>query len=414
MKRFLLWLVERGPLAAALLALGIALVFLALLPPSARSNESADFEIFYAPIAHSLLAGEGFVFEGRVAHRYPPGFPVAIAAAMGGSRLFGLPEEDAIRLLGLLGFAATAAMLCRLGRRVHGPAAGLIAATAFALYPPHLFLVKQPNSELIFLPLLLVALELLWRSRQSPRALWLAFAAGLLLGLAALVRPIALLIFVPLGLFLYLYADASFSRSRRLALVLVLAGGQLLAMAPWALHLRQELGFWLPLSSGGRLSMLDGLTIAAKEDRPPPPMPARVAALMREIDARRGELRSSGEILSFLARRGVEDPSTLVLLLGLKTCRSFYATDSMRLDAYLLAMQLPFLLLAAALFVFAWRKPAAQEPWRALTVLTLLMLLYFLAMTVLVLSILRYLVPAFSLLFLLLGATTAERLRKER
>ena len=389
---------------AALGAGAVALIFLALLPASSRANDSADYTEFYRPVAQALLAGDGLEIGGALAARYPPGFPAALAVAIGFGRLLALPEDFAVSLLGLAGFVATAWTLCRLGGVCHSPAAGLFAAVGFALYPPHLFLVKQPNSELVFLPLLLFGGELLWRSRAGE--LRLAGAAGVVFGLAALVRPIALLLFLPLAAFLLLFSRPA-RASRRLALAAALAAGQLLTMAPWALQLRATYGHFVPLSTGGRLSMLDGLTIAAKKDRPPPPLPAAVVALNREIAAARPQLRSPGDIFAFLAAKAQQEPGAVAGLLLVKLSRSFYATDSLRYEKALLALQLPFLLLAAAAWTAAWRWQPL-EPWRPLAALCLLVLLYFLAMTVLVLSILRYLVPALALLFLLFGALAAE------
>ncbi len=237
----------------------------------------------------------------------------------------------------------------------------------------------------------------------------MASASGVVFGYAALVRPIALLIFLPLGLFLLIYA----ARGRRLLVAAALAAGQLLTLAPWVLHLHGELGRLVPLSTGGRLSMLDGLTIAAKKDRAAPPMPERVAALMREIDASRPVLKSPRAIFAFLGQKTRQEPGAVAGLLWVKLRRSFYATDSMQNEGFLLALQLPFLLVSAAALGFAWRRPE-REPWRPLAALALLGLLYFLGMTVLVLSILRYLVPAFALVFLLLGALAAELARGRR
>lgn len=398
---------HRAALAAALFATLAALLFQVLLPSSASGNDSADYADFYRPVALSLLDGHGLRDEGQVAMRYPPGYPVLLATAIGAGGALGIAEETAVGLLALLGFAATAATLFRLGHAGHGATAGLLAAAAFALYPPHLFLVKQPNSELVFLPLLFLALEMAWRSRRGD--LRLAATAGAVLGAAALVRPIALLLFLPLGLFLYLFATAQQPRTRRLALAAALAAGQLLAMAPWVIHLQRETGRFVPLSTGGRLSMLDGLTIAAKKDRQGPWVPQGVATLMREVDAARPELRSPGAIFAFLGEKTRQDPTVVAQLLLLKVARSFYATDSLRFEGLLLAIQLPFLALAGAALAFAWSQPG--EPWRPLAALALLLLLYFLAMTVLVLSILRYLVPAMAPLVLLLAALAADRIK---
>jgi 4-amino-4-deoxy-L-arabinose transferase-like glycosyltransferase len=407
--KILLARVARGEVYPAMLAAAFALVaalaFLAILPAGSRVNDSADYAEFYAPVAHSLLAGQGLADDGALAARYPPGFPVALAAAIGGGRIFGVSEDMAVRLLCLLGFAATAVSLFRLGRACHSPLAGLVAAAAFSVYPPHLFLVKQPNSELFFLPPLLLGLELAWRARLRSEGWRLALLAGAFFGLAALVRPIALLLFVPLGAFVFFFPGPIATRSRRWALAAALAGGQLMVMAPWVIYVHSELGRWIPLSTGGRLSMLDGLTIAAKKDRQGPPMPEPVAELMREIDRSRPELKSPGAVVSFLGEKALAEPGTVAQLLLVKTARSFYATDSLRYEGFLLALQVPFLLTAAAAVFAAWRR---TEPWRPLAVLTLLLLLYFLAMTVMVLSILRYMVPALAVVFVLLGARAAE------
>jgi 4-amino-4-deoxy-L-arabinose transferase-like glycosyltransferase len=394
---------------AALFATLAALAFLAVLPAGSRANESADYADFYAPMARSLLAGDGFwnADEGTVATRYPPGFPAVLAAAIGAGRLFGISEDLAVRLLCLLGFASTAVTLFRLGRIVFGGAAGLVAAAAFALYPPHLYLVKQPNSELVFMPLFLFGLELAWRSRRDPHGWRLALAAGASFGLASLVRPIALALFVPLGVFLYFFAEERFSGWRRLLVAAALAAGQLVVMAPWAIFLHYELDRWIPLSTGGRLSMLDGLTIAAKKNREGPPLPPAVVELMFEIDAARPELRSPGAIFAFLGEKAIREPGTVVQLLAIKAARSFYGTDSLNWEGPLLVLQVPLLLVMLITLVQAWRHPR-REPWRAFAVLTILVLLYFLAMTMMVLSILRYMVPALAAAFVVLAAWSVE------
>ncbi len=400
---------RRPLLLVAAAALCVDLLFLLLLPGGWRIDESADFDDFYLPVAQSLLAGEGLVDRyGQPAVRYPPGYPFLVAAACGAADLSG--SEASLWLLGasVACFVATAVLLFQLASRTsRSPAVAWLAALAWITYPPLLWLGKQPNSEMPFLVLFLAAL-VGWSRCLAPRAgPGVALEAGLLLGLAALIRPAGLAVAVPLALVTLLVHWLPGGRRLRTALLIVL--GQLLVMAPWELFMHHHTGRWLPLSSGGRLSMLDGLTIAVKPGREGPPVGADVKALMQEIDDHRRQLRTPIDVARFLAPR---DKKTLLKLLAIKAARSWYATDSLRYEQLLLWMQALYLSLALAGAVVGWRQGGAR---RLLVVCAGLITAYFWGMTILVLSILRYMVPAMALQLILAALavhTGCERWRR--
>jgi hypothetical protein len=90
----------------------------------------------------------------------------------------------------------------------------------------------------------------------------------------------------------------------------------------------------------------------------------------------------------------------------LKLVRSWYATDAGRLDAIVLLIQIPYLLIAVVSTTLAWRK---QTVHRQATIAVWSLVAYFWVMTTLVLSISRYMVPAAALLTLLSPALIPVR-----
>ena len=134
---------------------------------------------------------------GEPAVRYPPGFPILVAGLFTAARFSGTPEDVWLRGFTVIALALGTALLYDLARLVLGPRRALIAAVLWATCPFHLWFALQPNSEVPFFPLFFGALWLLQRARPaSSWRTWLLVAGGVLLGCAALVRPIAL--FLPI------------------------------------------------------------------------------------------------------------------------------------------------------------------------------------------------------------------------
>jgi hypothetical protein len=121
---------------------------------------------------------------------YPTGLPLHIAVA----NLF-LDEERAVK--GVLLFAAAGAiwLLYLLGRDAGLPrlwAAG--GGALLALSPLFLYAAVQPFSDVMATFWAEAAVLSAWRSRQRPALVWLA---GVSLGIATLVRPMSLVLILP-------------------------------------------------------------------------------------------------------------------------------------------------------------------------------------------------------------------------
>ena len=408
-------------LAVALFALLVHLAFLAVLPVEMQ-GESPDYEGFYRPLADRLLDGEGLVDEeGRVAMRYPPGFSLLLTGPVALSRV--LPGSDVLWIRAFLALcvAATAFLFVEWARRISGSLfVALMAGVGWSLYPPQLWMTKQANSELPFLVLMVGALVLWWRTLDKSTGVSTrknvasALAAGALLGAATLVRPIGLLMAPVLGLAALGGAWLASSRPtdsmklplRRTAVLgLLLIAGQIVAVAPWILFVHGKTGAWIPVSSGGRLSLLDGLTLGVDPQEASPELSERVLELTHDVQAHRAEIRGPLSAARFLGERALEDPWPVAELLAVKATRAWYGTESVRHEKALLMIQVPALLLA---LLGGWSL-LRSRPVAAMTILSLV--LYFWAMAFLVLSILRYLMPAMLLLMVPIAWLVAAALR---
>lgn len=378
------------------------LLFWAVLQAGIGENESSDYLNFYAPVARNLLAGEGLVTDnGRPAIRYPPGYPLLLAGLFGLTAITGIPEPAILSIFTILCMGLSGVFVLLLARTLWGPYQSLLAALAWLSYPLALWSTKQPNSEIPFTPVLYGAVLLVWVGLVRRRLSWpLALSAGLLIGGTMLIRPIALGAGLVIALGIWLTARY-LPISRRLLLIGALLLGNMLVVLPWQLWVYSQTGQVILLSTGGAPSMRDGLTFAvnAKDYREGVAVTTEVATLSRNILDRGRGVQSTGALLAIVAEEARERPVAMAQLIGLKAARSWYATDSQRLEAPIMVLQLLYLLPIALATWASWRLGG---PHRDYTLIAWPLVLYFWAMTTMVLSIVRYTFPMMGLLFVLL------------
>ena len=217
------------------------------------TRPTSDSWSYFQRAANVLHYGRYEALPGLPDASYPPGYPLALAAAMAVAPAANALE--AARLLSCsLGFVAIL-LIGFLGRRMFGATAGLFAAGLLALYPRHVLQSAVLFSEHLFLPLLLLLLTILVIAWDRPVAWRRAALAGCVAGLLALVRPIGYL----LGL---LWIAQVLAGRRRWKLILaeavLLLGMQHAVMLPWAIrnHVTlKELSF---LSSVGGIDLFIG------------------------------------------------------------------------------------------------------------------------------------------------------------
>ncbi len=225
----------------------------------------------YLALATNLAQGRGFEpdlpLEPRAARAdtfgRAPLYPVAIApltwldADLRDGRL--PPSAPAaVRLAQCLGGIAIVLGAAALARRIGGGAAAVAAAWLAAVHPALSWISAYALSEALFAPLVMATMLVLGRAvdrrwsdtaerpGDRPRTL----AAGALTGLAALVRPSALLA-APLVVVYFL-------ARRQSRLALAFAGGTAAALAPWAIPTTLEHGRVILVSAQGGVNFWIG------------------------------------------------------------------------------------------------------------------------------------------------------------
>jgi 4-amino-4-deoxy-L-arabinose transferase-like glycosyltransferase len=260
---------------AAILLLGLGL----------RMNEAWDGRapVFdaaaYARIAANLDRDEGFTLGSTAtqpASNYSPGLPLFAAGVY---KLTGGVHERLARLV--LALIGTLAVLFTylIGRRLSGPAAGLIGATAIAIYPALLEYQGMLMGEPLAATLLSGAvLALLWAAERGGTTPVRWLLPGALLGALALVRPeylgIAVLAAVAVALLPAMRREmrpqGGWRQTGACAGIMLL--GVAVTIVPWAVRNAIALDRFVPISTGGGQVLFAGTFLPSDGD------PERVGA----------------------------------------------------------------------------------------------------------------------------------------
>jgi 4-amino-4-deoxy-L-arabinose transferase-like glycosyltransferase len=258
-------LAERNGGRAGLLALvAILLLGLGLRLDNAWQGRAPVFDAAaYARIAENLDRDRGFSLgeaATQPASNYSPGLPLFVAGAY---KLTGGVHERMARLVLALIGGLSVLFTYLIGRRLSGPAAGLIGAAAIAIYPALLEYQGMLMGEPLAAALLSAAvLAMLWASSRTGRAIWLL--PGALLGALALVRPEYLGVSLLLAVVVFLRDRTAWRSS--LAKVALLLAGVALIVAPWTVRNAIALDRFVPISTGGGQVLFAGTYLPSDGD----------------------------------------------------------------------------------------------------------------------------------------------------
>lgn len=211
----------------AVVALALALRLYHLGAESLWLDEIAQVQAAQAPLSGLLAAAR--------AHHGAAPLDYLITALLARFSL----AEWALRLPSALWGTLAVLWLVRLGRRLHWPAAGLIAALLLAIHPLHLRYSQEVRFYALFLLLALVATEALWRAweRRSLGA-WATYAIVALLGLYSHYFAALVLLYHSLWvLWRWAQTRRSDGAANRQLLCFAAAGLLIgLAFTPWLLY----------------------------------------------------------------------------------------------------------------------------------------------------------------------------------
>ncbi len=382
----------------------IFLSFFRNIGPSEHQVPASDYIYLYEPVANNILEGKGITLEGKVPFVAGLGYPVILSGIFWLSHVIGVGRLDLIVVFNVLFAGLAGVFFYLLVNEIFKKRIAVIASFLWLTYPFFLWLLKNPNTEMPFLPLLFAGLWL-YVTALKRKSFKFFFLAGLILGLASSVRLMA--IFLPLflaglGLFL-LMAD---SKKRKLLLIALLLTGNLVAILPWAAYSFLESGSFLFLSKQGPKNISTGITWLITPGASNVLSPDLTALAER---AKNADLSSFPKLIGFFINELKNSPLTLLELVGLKLARSWYATSTRWYEMSILAVQ--FLYLASGLAGLVWliknqkdkireiisAAPAAETN---LFIFILAVIFYFWSITFVTVSIMRYMLPAMAMMII--------------
>lgn len=313
----------------------------------------------YLALAHSLSAGDGLTYpEGHEAGTgqqfgRAPGYPAFLAVVGADMQATSAPAR--IKIVQAALGAIVVWMIGILAARAWTPRAGVIAAAIAAAYPPLVWIPAYVFSESLYMPLAFGCVLLLDAARvraQEERSARgggaLTLAAGLVAGLAILVRP-GMLLFLPL-------VAVWFIRRRQWSLALAFCVAAAVTVAPWTLRNARAHGRLVLVASEGGVTFWTGNHPLARGEGD---LAANPEIKRAELAFRAAHPGLSAEELEPLYYRDavahiLERPGWWLSLLARKAFYTFvpigpsYTLHSTR---YLVASVVPYALLAPLAFL---------------------------------------------------------------
>ncbi len=208
-------------------------------------------------IARHLLAGDGYIGPS---YRANPILPLYLAAMFS---LFGKGLAAARIGQSLVG-ALTCVLLYRIGTRVAGRTAGVVAGAVLAVYLPHIYLSGVFYVECLFTFFIALSVLLAITAAGGAHPYRWALACGISCGLAVLTRPVFTAV-VPALCAAWIYAGWPAWR-RHLAACAVCVLGCAAVILPWTVRNRVVYGRWVPVASGFYTALWQGNNVLAEGD----------------------------------------------------------------------------------------------------------------------------------------------------
>jgi 4-amino-4-deoxy-L-arabinose transferase-like glycosyltransferase len=218
------------------LALVVRVIVIIATPHFTPATDAREYD----RTAVSLVTRGGFApstatFHGGPTAIHPPLFPVVLAGVY---KVVGVGSTSARWVAGraleaILG-ALAVWLICLIGIRLFGAAAGLLAGGIAAVYPPLVLVGSTLMTEPLFIVLILGAVLAALEHRESAHRLRWAILSGVLIGASALTRGNGIVVAIPL-VFL-VWNDRPRRSWRSLQAPLALLAALALTLVPWTIR----------------------------------------------------------------------------------------------------------------------------------------------------------------------------------
>jgi len=372
----------------SLLVSGLFFFFLGEVGPAGHQVPNTDYVKCYKPFAENLLQGKGILIKEGGEICSPPGYPIILAPILALSQFLGVNELKIIIPFNSLLIALAVVFLFLFAELIFSRRIALIASLLWLTYPFSIWFLKNPHTEAPFILFFYIGIWLYFLSLRK-KDFKLFFLTGIILGLAALIRPIGFFLpflFAPL-VFLFL------PTKKQILSALLILGGFILVILPWQMAIKNS----VLLNTRGAEPFTVGFAYALRETEGSgwPKPPGDVLNLMEEMKL--SNINSSPGLFTFILARLEDKPIAVLELIALKMARSWYATSQMWWEDKIFLVQIPYLL--TAIFGIFYSIKAHKEKIKSIIFL-LVIIIYFWGITTLALSIMRYMIPAMGIMII--------------
>lgn len=356
----------------------------------------------YLLVARNIAAGNGPMESEACRARTDSLYPYVLSI---GVRL-GCEGDVALqrfgRIVNALLSLATIPLLAAVGRRLVSPAAGLWAAAILAVDPILLFFNALVLTETFYIALLTAAVLALIRARDGGLWRWTTLA-GVALGLSILCRSSGL--FMPFALAPVAWHFAGGRGRRRAAAACLLMGVSILVLTPNVVRNYRLFGQFVPTSTNGGASLLDGVGPWADGG---PGMDKIVYPVFPEGA---NELEQDRLCRAAALRWVAENPGAALRLAWVKLCRTWSITINAAEYTSSLYVAIGWLSVAP---VFALAVAGIRVLRTRMWVLVLLLTpaVYFTLLHMLFVGSVRYRLPAMPFVFILAGTAIEAAARR--
>jgi len=391
-------------------------------PEDVLEKPCGDCEGGYIATAKNYLEGKGWVDNNRnFSAARTPGHSLIIVALVSIAKWTKCSESSIFRVFNtfMLGFSSI--LLFFIGRQIWGNKHILALPFVWMTCPFTLWFLNQPYSEMPYFVLFFgsLLLAIVSYGKTGGRQYMFAFAVGAATALAMMVRPIG--IGLPVVYFMvFLLTVRKFQLERQVKYFAAMIFGVLVVIVPWSTIVYDKTGPFIFLTDGqlARNSVIAGVTFATqgKDHREELRLPPRVRVLLREIEqmltthpdesavansglVRRVESLNAKELFYRIVKIYWKSPVASLQFMGIKFVRSWYGTYSHRHELLAAGLQMVYLGLVLLSVV---RSIAYGILPKYVLVLVLSVTLYYWSMSVFFEPLVRYMVPALGMLFVLL------------
>ena len=410
----------------------VSLSMFVFMPDSFKDKPCGDCEGGYIIVAKNLIDGKGLVDKnGVISTARPPGNTLVVAGLLYVQRWLEVPQQKVFWMFNSLMIAFSAILILMISRLIWEKQDAVWIPYVWITYPFALWFINQPYPEIsYFVASFSTVYMYLLSYRHTSRGYWAyGLTIGLLSAVGMMIKPVGMGIpVIVIVVVMILHRERSWQERIKFSTTIVC--GVLVLLIPWSAFVYTNSGkvIFLTDSIVLRNSLINGVTFATRgeEYREKLTLHPRVVRFMETIEL---ELKSTedkilqeetvtdsqlqnqnevGRVLDVIIKVSLEDPLGALYLLGTKIVRSWYGTDSHKLENYAIGIQLVYISMISLSFVGIIKKSLVHKE---ILFIVLALILYYWAMSVLFEPLVRYLIPALGMLLILLPGLWASRSR---